>query len=376
MRFIHCADIHIGAWRDQRMSQLPLKAFTQLVDDALSLKVDFILLAGDFFNTALPSIDLLKSTIIQLIRLKNAQIPVYCIPGSHDYSPSGKTMLDILEQTNLLTNVFKGTIRDEELHLAFTQDPKTGAKLTGMPGRKGVLEKKLYTKLARTNLEQEVGFKIFLFHTALDELKPEHLDLMDAAPISLLPQGFEYYAGGHVHVVNQKTFSQYKNVLYPGPLFPTTFSELERLSVGGYYFYDEGTITYEPIVVKKHQHFVIDVTNKSPVQINEEIIRIANNPIDQTIITVRFTGELENSTLADINLQSARSFIEQKAFCVLFSLNEVMVKKKEMKKEIIKVTAEQEEIMRALDCERKEGETVHDFEKRLLERVFATLQIK
>ena len=42
------------------------------------------------------------------------------------------------------------------------------------------------------NLEEEEGFKIFMFHTALTELKPKNLERMDSAPISLLPKGFDY----------------------------------------------------------------------------------------------------------------------------------------------------------------------------------------
>ena len=34
-------------------------------------------------------------------------IEVYVIPGSHDFSPSGKTMLDVLENSGLVINVNK-----------------------------------------------------------------------------------------------------------------------------------------------------------------------------------------------------------------------------------------------------------------------------
>ncbi|MBA3064689.1 hypothetical protein FP803_04595, partial [Candidatus Woesearchaeota archaeon] len=89
-------------------------------------QVDFVLIAGDLFNTALPGIDALKIVVTKLKELKDNNIPSYVIPGSHDFSPSGKTMIDVLENAGLLVNVMKGKIIDEKLNLEFTIDKKTG----------------------------------------------------------------------------------------------------------------------------------------------------------------------------------------------------------------------------------------------------------
>ena len=53
-------------------------------------------------------------------------------------------------------------------------------------------------------------------------------------PLSLLPKNFDYYAGGHVHIVDSTKIDGYGLIAYPGPLFPNSFSELEtavRLSI-------------------------------------------------------------------------------------------------------------------------------------------------
>src|SRR3989338_5324144 len=105
MRFIHLADVHLGGWRDQKMSSLAQQAFKESLDFALLHQVDFVLIAGDLFNTALPNIEYIKNAVGELMRLKLAGIPVYIIPGSHDYSPSGKTMLDVFECVGLIINV-------------------------------------------------------------------------------------------------------------------------------------------------------------------------------------------------------------------------------------------------------------------------------
>ena len=106
MKFAHLADCHIGAWKDQRLRTVNLKSFVKAITICIEQKVDFILISGDLFNTAIPSIDSLKSTVKTLNRLKEQEILVYIIPGSHDFSPSGKTILDVLEEARLIKNVF------------------------------------------------------------------------------------------------------------------------------------------------------------------------------------------------------------------------------------------------------------------------------
>lgn len=97
-----------------------------------------------------------------------------------------------------------------------------------------MLEKSHYKSLLKKELEQEKGFKIFMFHTALTEFKPEELESMESQPLELLPKNFDYYAGGHVHYVFNKKEPGYGVIVYPGPLFPNSFSEFEKLENGGF----------------------------------------------------------------------------------------------------------------------------------------------
>ena len=238
MRFAHIADCHIGSWRDPKLRDTAVKAFSKAIDLCMEKNIDFIVIAGDLFNTSLPSIDNLKQTVKKLKQLKDKNIPVYVIAGSHDFSPSGKTMLDVLEKAGLITNVAKADIEQEKLKLKFTIDKKTGAKITGLLGKKGGLEKEYYQSLSKEKLEQESGYKIFLFHSLLSELKPKELEKVNSQPLSLLPKNFNYYAGGHPHFVFQKQEDGYGLITYPGPLFPTNFKELEDLERGGLYIVD------------------------------------------------------------------------------------------------------------------------------------------
>ncbi|HLD33338.1 MAG TPA: DNA repair exonuclease, partial [Candidatus Nanoarchaeia archaeon] len=110
MKYAHLSDLHIGSWRDERMRNVSLAVFARAMEMCVEEKVDFILFAGDLFNTALPAIEALVLVAQKLRELKEMNIPVYIIPGSHDFSMSGKTMLDVLENGGLLINVCKGQV--------------------------------------------------------------------------------------------------------------------------------------------------------------------------------------------------------------------------------------------------------------------------
>ncbi len=107
MKFAHMSDCHIGGWHESTIRDINLKSFKAAVEKCVEEHVGFVLIAGDLFDTALPSIDILKETALLLNRLKEYDIPVYIIPGSHDFSASGKTMLDVLENAGLVNNVMK-----------------------------------------------------------------------------------------------------------------------------------------------------------------------------------------------------------------------------------------------------------------------------
>ena len=107
MKFAHMADCHVGGWSEPKLKELTIKSFAYAIDVCIKENVAFVLIAGDLFNTAIPSLDLIKDVAHDLSRLKERDISVYVIPGSHDYSPSGKTMLDVFEKAGLLENVVK-----------------------------------------------------------------------------------------------------------------------------------------------------------------------------------------------------------------------------------------------------------------------------
>ncbi len=328
MKFSHIADSHIGSWRDPRLKDMGMDSFIYAIDCSIKEKVDFVLISGDLFNTALPSIDHVRLVFRKLKELKENNIPLYFIAGSHDFSPSGKTMLDIIEEAGLGINVMKGEIIDGKLNLKFTEDNKTKAKITGIIGKKGMLDKKYYESLEKYSLEKEKGFKIFMFHTSIDELKPDYLKEMDSSPLSFLPKNFEYYAGGHVHIVSEKNYDTagYKQIVYPGPTFPASFSELEKLRNGSFFIYDNGKINKKEIILKESESVIINVDGKTiesaRKDINERINRL--NPYNK-IILIRIYGTLSSGKSSDLNLNNVINEIyDKKAYFVMKNTSKLL----------------------------------------------------
>jgi DNA repair protein SbcD/Mre11 len=397
MKFAHFADLHLGSWRDQRISDVSTRAFLQALDTCKSENVDFIIISGDIFNTSLPAIDCLKDVVIALKNLKDSNLPVYIIAGSHDFSPTGKTMLDVLENAGLLVNVMRGEVIDSRLKLNFTIDQKTGAKITGIIGKKGMLGRAYYENLAKDNLESEDGFKIFMFHTSLTEFKPADMEKMDSQPLSLLPRGFDYYAGGHVHYVFSKREPGYGLIAYPGPIFPNNVSEVEKLKYGGFYIVEASgkDIKYRHLLVKLHPviSFCFDCNYKDASEVETRAItNLKNCSLGDSIVTMRFWGKLKSGKPSDINFNSIVTFCYQNGAYFVMK-NSAAISAEEF--EEVKTSAstvdgiedsvisehigqvkcfppekEREialQLLNALNLEKEEGETISDFEKRVRE---------
>ncbi|MAG52975.1 MAG: hypothetical protein CMH62_03365, partial [Nanoarchaeota archaeon] len=308
------ADCHIGGWRDDKLNALTIDSFKKTMDYCIKEHVAFILISGDLFDTALPNIDLIKEVANILEKVRQRNIEVYVIPGSHDFSPSGKTMLDVLENSGLVVNVNK---YDVDGNLLFFED-KTGVKITGLLGKRSGLEKEDYKKLEKEHLENEKGFKIFMFHTALEEFKPKDMEKMEGQSYVDLPKNFNYYAGGHVHYIFNTKKENYGTISYPGPLFPNNFKELEELKHGGFYIVNDSLeINYVPVKTKELLNFTIEGKNVN--EINEELYRLVeNNEFKDKLILLRIKGELESGKISDVKVRSVIKLMEEKgAYSVL-----------------------------------------------------------
>jgi len=385
MKFAHLADCHIGGWKDEKLAAIGLKTFELALNECISRNIDFILISGDLFNTALPNIDYIKEVARLLKLVKDSEIKIYTIAGSHDYSVSGKTMLDVLENAGLIQNA----ARFDNDALKFIIDPKSNAKITGLYGKKGGLERYDYEALNRKNLENEQGFKIFMFHSGIKEFMPAGLEDIDSLPINALPANFNYYAGGHIHYVFQKKTGN-SLLMFPGALFPNNFKELEEFNHGGFYIVDD-SLKYEFIKInaKDVLSIAIDANNKTPDEVTSEVLKYEPQSKDK-IVTIRIEGILKEGKPSDINFrQIMESFSD--AYCVVRNTSKLAAKDfkiMEVKEENIEdiekaiITENNENILlfgdytekskfvndliETFSLEKQEGEKSYTFEEKLV----------
>ncbi len=394
VKFAHLADCHLGGWKIPEMNSLNSKTFEMAVDSCIRQKVDFILIAGDFFDTAMPSIEVLKLAASKLKELKDYGIPCYLIPGSHDFSASGKTFLDVLHNAGLCINV--GSTGELSLY----EDPKTKAIISGMAGLKTQREQDLIRSVKTPPLEKyKDRLKIIMLHTTINENKPN--DLIESVDVDDLPSGFDYYALGHIHTpFNQKVNG--KLIVYPGPLFPNNFSEVEELENGGFIIanFEDGKVTFEKqeIKLKETALIEVDVSNKNPGLATSIILgHLKKENIKDKIVMLRVFGTLASGKTSEVDfseiskeaekggryvLLKNTSKLESPEFKVRVNVKsenieeiekEILGNQKSLDKSFVELF---KNLMKCLDLEKYEGETSATFQKRIIEGVYNGVDIE
>ncbi len=319
-KFAHIADCHIGANRDPTLEKLELAAFGKAMDTCVQEKVDFVLISGDLFHANLPDMHVANAAVKKMKEVRDAGIPIYVIYGSHDYSPNDTSIIDILESTGLIKKIVKGEDVEGKLRLEVFTDPKTKAKLVGLSGRKAGLEKNYYEILDRAFLEKQSGFKIFAFHSAISELKPEFLAQMESIPVSLLPKGFDYYASGHVHRRCESGFSEYERIVFPGALFAGYSRDLEDSARGekrGFYLvsFDDKVedVRFVEVSVCEFEYFEYDVKDKNVLEAKKDLLdKLGRVGVENKVVIVKLKGELAGGKTSEISSGQIRDLLKDK----------------------------------------------------------------
>lgn len=242
MKFAHIADAHLGAFSTRsEVMLMNLESFEYAMDKCLEEEVDFVLISGDLFSSTHPNLDVVRRAVTKLARVRNSGVRIYVLLGSHDYDPTSTSMLHVLESTGLFTFIARYQREGEKLRLSPVKDEQTGAVIYGISGRTLSLDKGYYELLDRDWLAQQVETEeraIFAFHIGIKELLPEGIREFvgeQSIPLSLLPRGFKYYAGGHIHENIHHLSDNLGPVVYPGPTFGDSIEELMDPEPKGFY---------------------------------------------------------------------------------------------------------------------------------------------
>ncbi|VVB61115.1 DNA double-strand break repair protein Mre11 [uncultured archaeon] len=336
-KFAHFADIHLGAFRDPILRELNVQAFEKAIDRCVGCCVDFIIIAGDLFEIALPYMAVVDRAVRKMKELKDLGIPIYVVYGSHDYSATEISIIDILGSAGLLKKVVSADVTDTgKIRLSFFTDKKTGARLAGMSARKRGVERTYYENLDCAHLEENENnnFKLFLFHSTLNEMKPEFLSMSDGIPLSNFPKNFNYYAGGHVHKRMERDFPEYGKFVFPGHLFGRDYRDLENVSTepGGFYFVEVDSsskigMRFEPMdlcsILSLHYNAGEKTSYVAAEELKKMIDRMeAFSDKKPSIVLFKVYGELSGGKPSDINFGELKNMLLKKgASAVYFNHN-------------------------------------------------------
>ncbi|MGB5091350.1 MAG: metallophosphoesterase [Nitrososphaeraceae archaeon] len=298
-KFAHITDCHLGSWRNPKLRDLNLHAFERAILISIKEQVDFILITGDFFDVNIPQLAPVKKAVEILKRARDSGIPIYMIYGSHDFNTANISMIDILHSAELFIKPTEFQFNSDSVMLKFFVDKKTGAKITGISGRKVGLDKEIYEKLDKKKLESEDGFKIFLLHKGIQEILPLNMQFRDSLPISLIPKGFDYYGGGHIHKRVEKKIDN-SVIIYPGPLFGSTFQDLEETAKGekrGFYIisFDKQIFESKFIEIKVAEVLYKEIFSQkwSSEKLKDEITKnISELEVKNKIVLIKVKGKL------------------------------------------------------------------------------------
>ena len=310
-RFAHISDCHLGFQKHEKLQKIEQEVFEDALNLCLEKKVNFVLISGDLFHNSLPDMRVTRYAFRKFREMYEKKIPVYVVYGSHDYSPVSHSVIDLLTDIGYLKKVTIVKDSENKISLDFIQDPTTGAKIVGLPGRTAGLEKKYYEILDHESLETEEGFKIFLFHGGIDELKSKATPEMDSMPLSLLPKNFDYYAGGHVHTKSiEKDYEGYGSIAYPGTLFaghPSDFEANAKKTPRGFFIvsFNDNIEHIEFVQIQKTEFELIDFnvdgmsSSKAKIELEKQIENIEPK---EKIVFLKIKGELSSGKTSEIDL--------------------------------------------------------------------------
>jgi len=210
--FIHTADIHLdsplsglSAYEGAPVELLrsaPRAAFSNLIDEAIRERVNFVVIAGDLYDGDWKDFNTGLFFSREMGRLDRENIPVFIVHGNHDAES------ELTKQLALPKNVTVfSTRRAESKHLE-----KLGVVLHGQSFRVAKTEENLALDYP---LAVPDCFNIGVLHTAV-EGHAAHASYAPCSLSNLTDKGYDYWALGHVH--EYKVLNKEPLIAFPGNL--------------------------------------------------------------------------------------------------------------------------------------------------------------
>ena len=313
IRFAHIADTHLGAFRDPILRRLNLDAFLKALRAAEEEAVDFVVIAGDLFDSPLPDMNVVQEATDALWHLRDSGARVYAFHGSHDRSPTESGIVDVLAATRLFDLI--DVPGEDGATPGIVKDGPTGALLAAVGGMRGGLERDVLARAGAGDLEEaarDAPLAVFGFHGAVTGMLPEDLRMLEGVPPARLPRGFHYYALGHVHHRRETALDGGAIASYPGPTFGATFTDIADLRPKGLSIVevdDEGSVgtRFVPIEIAPVALLDIDAEGRTGTEAQGELMELVDaEGWEGRVVLLRVRGTLGQGRPADVGIPSAR----------------------------------------------------------------------
>ena len=213
LRFVHAADLHLDSpfrglahaapkLRDD-LQAATLGAFERVVDHTIESKADFLVIAGDLYDSKDRSLRALVAFRRQMEKLAERDISVYIVHGNHD--PLNGWGSEFQLPPNVTT--FGGRANTEPV----IRRGKEVARVTGV----SYARERVTDNLA-ASMKAESGdtYSVALLHANVGG-QTGHADYAPATLDELTGAGFDYWALGHVHTRSVLATAP-STVVYPG----------------------------------------------------------------------------------------------------------------------------------------------------------------
>ena len=296
MKFIHVADTHLDKKEgkiDERVKDF-YNAFKQVVDYAINNKIEFIVHSGDFFDRARPSVKTLVFAADELEKLKKHNIPIFLIPGSHDVGV-GETILSLFDKLGLIKNLGASRYyKKEDGKIILDGETYKDVFICGVPGKRANIEE-IYKRISPVNKGK---YKIFMFHHTISDISEKFADIQT----SLLPNGFDYYAGGHWHGTFEEKYGK-GIIVYPGSTEYNDLLEAEKQKEKSFCVVDTETNEIKRIKlnIRKHVIYKINCDGLDAKEVTDKCISEVNEISPGAVLIIKLYGKLANGMKSEID---------------------------------------------------------------------------
>src|SRR5678815_3517801 len=213
LRFIHAADLHldspfrgVGDVSPELREQLQtatMGALQKIVDHTISARADFLVIAGDLYDSRDRSLRALLTFRRQMERLAERDISVYIVHGNHD--PLNGWGSEFQLPPNVTT--FTGKPATEPV----IRRGKEIARVTGISYARERVTENLASSMKP---DSDSPYSVGLLHANVAG-QTGHADYAPVTLDELSSSGFDYWALGHVHT-RSILAQEPATVVYPG----------------------------------------------------------------------------------------------------------------------------------------------------------------